>query len=410
MSDQALRRRLRRLDRKRGAKPLRSRAAPSAINELPPGEELETPFGQTLRIETKYPLDYMHGNGMLSGLLEFKATLAAEVARDPGLGEIPMDRLAFLDTETTGLTGGTGTIAFLVGIGAFVGDAFRLRQYFLRDPSEEAGLLHALQADLELAAGFVSFNGRSFDLPLLELRYMMGLRRRWMLNSIPHLDLLHSARRLWRRSLPDCSLGTIERWQLGVKRTEEDVPGEAIPGMYIDYLRTGDTSEMARVVYHNTVDVLSLVRLAEEVLKRHLPEDPKVLLGAEALAIARWHHGAGRLKLAEEAYLAALASQEEEIRLEALRHYSIHLKRYDRRGEAVEHWREWHHLALDDPRPCVELAKYYEWHVHDLEEARRWAKEALACLTHWPADWRRDQTWGDIEHRLARLARKTGGE
>jgi uncharacterized protein YprB with RNaseH-like and TPR domain len=409
MSDQALRRRLQRLDRKRGAKPLRSRA-PLAQNLLPPGEEVETPFGHTLRIETKYPLDYMHGNGMLSGLLEFDAALAAEVARDPNLGAIPMDRLAFLDTETTGLTGGAGTIAFLVGIGVFVGETFRLRQYFLRDPSEEAGLLHALQADLEMAAGFVSFNGRAFDLPLLEMRYMLGLRKRWMLNSLPQLDLLHSARRLWRRSLPNCSLGTIERWQLGVERTEEDVPGEVIPGLYIDYLRTGDTSEMARVVYHNTVDVLSLVRLAEEVLRRHLPEDPKALSGAEALAIARWHHGAGRLKLAEGAYQATLASQEQTIRLEALRHYSTYLKRQDRRGEAVEHWREWHHLAPDDPRPCIELAKYYEWHVHDLEAARHWAEKALVCLTHWPADWRRDQTWVEIEHRLARLARKSAEE
>ena len=409
MNDKALRRRLQRLGQRHrdSRSPTRIDTAPSN-RELPPGEEIETPFGPTYLIQTTYPGDYLHGTSVLSDFFNFNSTLASEVARQPDLGEASLEQLIFIDTETTGLVGGAGTIAFMVGVGAFVENTFQLRQYFLRDPGEERGMLHALQGDIEVAAGFVSYNGRVFDLPILEMRYMLGLRRRWPLSTWPQLDLLHPARRLWRRSLPDCTLGTIERHQLGVQRTEEDVPGALIPGLYLDYLRTGDASEMGRVVYHNAIDVLTLVSLAIQVLDRHQREDTSQLSGSEALAIGRWHHDVGRLEPAEMAYRKAASSSELEVRLDALRYLTSHLKRQGRREEAVEGWQMLHSLAPDDPKPCVELAKYYEWHVPNLVEARRWAQEALVCLTHWTDDWRRDQVWASIEHRLARLARKLG--
>jgi len=409
MNDEALRRRLQRVGRRRRGSPPPTRidAAPPR-RELPPGEEIETPFGPTYLIQNKYPLDYLHGASRLSDLLKFDSALVAEVAREPRLREISLERLVFIDTETTGLVGGAGTIAFMVGVGAFVENAFLLRQYFLRDPGEERGMLHAIQGDIEAAAGFVSYNGRAFDLPLLEMRYMLGLRRHWPLSTWPQLDLLHPARRLWRRSLPDCTLGTIERQQLGIQRTEEDVPGALIPGLYLDYLRTGDASEMGGVAYHNAVDILTLVGLAIQVLDRHQREDPSQLSGSEALAVGRWHHDAGRSGLAEIAYRRAVSSSELEVRLDALRYLTAQLKRQGRREEAVEGWQMLHTLASDDPRPCVELAMYYEWHAPNLVEARRWAQEAMVCLTHWTDNWRRDQAWASVEHRLARLARKMG--
>ncbi|HEY44339.1 MAG TPA: hypothetical protein G4O11_10190, partial [Anaerolineae bacterium] len=237
MSDEALRRRLQRLDRKhRGSKSKVDRESMLPRSGLPPGDEIDTPYGPTYLIQTRYPMDYMHGKNRLYDILQYDPAIAAEVARQPILGEISIERLVFIDTETTGLVGGAGTIAFMIGVGTFVEDAFLLRQYFLRDPNEERGMLFALQENLESAEGFVSFNGRAFDLPLLEMRYMLGLRRHWSLNTWPQLDLLHPARRLWRLRLPDCTLGTLEKMQLDVKRTEEDVPGAMIPGMYLDYL------------------------------------------------------------------------------------------------------------------------------------------------------------------------------
>jgi tetratricopeptide (TPR) repeat protein len=236
------------------------------------------------------------------------------------------------------------------------------------------------------------------------------LRHRWSLSTWPQFDLLHPARRLWRLSLPDCTLGTIEKIQLDVHRTEEDVPGALIPGLYLDYLRSGDGSQMARIVYHNAVDILTLVGLATQILNRYQYADPSSLSGAEALAIARWHQEIGRSEAAEDAFLRAIESSKRDVRIDALHRYTAHLKRQDRREEAVERWQTLHSLVPDDPRPCVELAKYYEWHAIDLAQAQHWAQEALICLSHWKADWRRDQIWEEIEHRLARLARKAGGD
>jgi len=409
MSDDALRRRLKRLGRK-SCKRAELQAARPRPADLPPGDELDTPHGKAFRIQELYPRDYEHAGCELSRIFDFESGLAAQVVRQPDLAGVSFDDMLFLDTETTGLAGGAGTIAFLVGVGRFAGDHFRLRQYFLREPGEEAGLLDALQEDLENAAAIVSFNGRVFDVPLLEMRYMLGLRKHWPLSSLPQIDLLHPARRLWRRSLPDCSLGTIERTLLGVERSEEDVPGAQIPGMYLDYLRTGDAREMTRVLYHNAIDILSLVGLAVHVLERHEDRDPGDLSGAEALALARWHLDNGRDVQARKAFTSALENAGEEVRLDALRHYSSYLKRADQRNEAIGYWETWHSLAPDDPRPCIELAKYHEWYAEDITAAQHWAQEALQCLTYWMDDWRRDKMWSEIEHRLRRLASKIPAE
>ncbi len=136
-------------------------------------------------MQHSYPSDHQHGPGRLSDLLVYDALLASDVARQPALAQARMDGLLFLDTETTGLAGGAGTLAFLVGVGTFTAEGFRLRQYFLRDPAEEAAMLHALLEDLEAATGLVTFNGQAFDLPLLESRYIVGLRQRRNLMAAP---------------------------------------------------------------------------------------------------------------------------------------------------------------------------------------------------------------------------------
>lgn len=413
-----LRRRLRRLGRQRagGSADVEKPAAGKTDRtvDLPDGDVVETARGDAYRVERTFDLDYEHGPQPLSALFRFQdeSDLAAEVARAPDLTDTRLSELAFLDTETTGLVGGAGTLVFLVGVGRFIENRFVLRQYFLRDPGEEAAMLEALREDLRAASGFVTFNGRSFDLPLLEMRYVMGLRDRWKLTSWPHLDLLHPARRLWRRELPNCRLSTLERRVLGVRRTEDDVPGAEIPGLYLDYLRTGETGPLRRVVYHNEVDVLSLVGLTTQVLGRHRPSDPGSLSGAEALAVARWHDMAGRTSPAEAAYQVALErdASGDDVRIEALQRFATQLKRQERFEEAIRAWQEWHQLAEDDPRPCIELAKHYEWKARDLEQALDWAKRALVCLSHWQAGWRREERWDEVEHRVARLKRKLADE
>ncbi len=405
MSEDALRRRLSRLgSRKRKKTPQAQRSPRRAA--LPPGNDVETPLGRAYRIEQRFTQDHLHGSFRLDAARSFNAEVIAEVTGQPNVAEIDLDKLVYLDTETTGLAGGAGTIVFLVGVGVFQGDVFRLRQYFLRNPGEEAGMLSALQEDLEAAAGFVSFNGRVFDLPLLEMRYMLSMRRRWRLTAYPQVDLMYPARRLWRRSLPDCTLNTIERMQLGVQRTDEDVRGDLIPGIYHQYLRTGETSDITRVIYHNTVDVLSLVSLSGALMSRFQAGDLSILSGGEALALGRWHTAQGRLEDAEAAFIAALKNTEPALKAEAVRRYTEYLKRQDRRKDAVEGWEMWHALTPDDPKPCIELAMYYEWHANNASKAHVWSEKARQCLSTWPHDWRRDEAQTKIEHRLERLARK----
>jgi uncharacterized protein YprB with RNaseH-like and TPR domain len=376
----------------------------------PLGEEIAAPSGRAYRFESRYPLDHSHGPVRLSDLLTFQPALAADVSGRPELASVPLGGLTFLDTETTGLAGGAGTLVFLVGVGRFDGETFRLRQYFLRNPSEEAAMLEALEDDLQASGGFVTFNGQAFDLPLLEMRYVLGLRRRVGLMSMPHLDLLHPARRLWRRLLPDCSLSTLELRMLGITRTEEDVPGEMIPEIYLDYLRSGDSRGISRVVYHNAVDVLTMVGLAAQVLRRYVQEDLGDLTGAEALAIGRWHQRAGRLDPAETAFQMALTTTNEDtLQAETLRRYTAQLRRQGRWPEAVNGWEAWHALEAGNPEPCLELSKYFEWRARDFEQARLWAEAALVSLTHWEPGWRRDELWASVENRLRRISRKLSG-
>ena len=408
MSDPAdLRRRLSRLGRRATLPPPPPGKGPSASGPLP-GEEVLTPSGAAFRLQRSYPADHQHGLGRLADVLAFDTLLAADVARQPALADTRIERLLFLDTETTGLAGGAGTLAFLVGVGSFTPEGFRLRQYFLRDPAEEASMLLALEEDLEAAMGLVTFNGQVFDLPLLEARYIVGLRRRRNLVGSPHLDLLHPSRRLWSRALPDCTLGTIERQVLGLQRSEADLPGALIPELYREYLRSRDPGGMQRVIYHNAMDVLSLVGVAAQVLGRHRQEDPQRLSASEALAVGRWHQQAGRVHPAEGALRSAVEASQGVLHLEALRRLAEYLKREGRAVQALAAWAEWHDRAPGDPRPCIELAKYYEWEARDADLAVYWTQEALATLAHWPDDWRRQEEEARLVLRRARLEGKRG--
>ncbi len=405
-----LHQRLRRLGGRRQTAPAAAPPPRPAGTSSQPGAPITTPAGTAYLIEETYTPDYIHGASPLIDSLPFEADLVADIARDASLRSVKREDLLFVDTETTGLAGGAGTLVFLVGIGQFLEGRFRLRQFFLRDPGQEIAMLTALMDNLEQGQAFVSFNGRNFDIPLLDMRFQMGMRALTELRAWPHLDLLYPARRLWRNAFSDCRLGTLERDVLGVERTEQDVPGALIPGMYVDYLRTGDAADMQRVVYHNALDILSLVTLTGEILKRHQPEGIAALSGPEALGVARWQQARGHAEPAEEAFRTALKSKKRGTRLEALRHYSAYLKRQDRREEAAAHWMKWHDLAPEDPTPCIELAMYFEWHAGDLEQAQAWAQEALLCLSHWPASWQRERAWGEIEHRVRRLERKQSAQ
>jgi uncharacterized protein YprB with RNaseH-like and TPR domain len=379
-----------------------------AIEDLVPGRFHTTFHGQCFVVEETYPLDHPHGDLPLSSFLSLSPKTIAQVARDDALAGVDLQRICFLDTETTGLSGGAGTMAFVVGLGFFTTEGFQLRQFFLRDPGDEPAMVEGLADLFSEFEALASFNGRAFDVPILENRFILA-RIPPPTAGMPHLDLLHPSRRLWRYHLPSRALGTIEREVLGVLREQDDVPGGVIPYLYRDYLRTGDAREMMRVLYHNAVDILSLATLAARLCRVFAdPWADDTLSGAEFYGLGRWYAAEDRPTETERAYRVALTKADlaPALRAKVLRDLGYLLKRADRRAEALGYWQQLALETTDDVLAHVELAKYLEWHVEDLSLAAGWTRAALAQVERWPAGMQRDDTLAELRHRLARLERK----
>jgi len=406
-----LRQRLRRLGVQRGAKGMpppapkaRGRdSVPAPIESVVNGREEQTKHGFYFLIENDYDLDHKHGIRSLGDWLQCDLATTARLSQKD---IADLSKFAFFDIETTGLAGGAGTLAFLIGVGVIEEDRYILRQYFLRDPSEEAAMLFALESELKDRIGVVTYNGRSFDVPIVESRFVMS-RRRFNLRVMPNLDLLPFARRLWRGQYENCSLGTLEKTVLGSERGDDDVPGMLIPQMYVDYLRTGDANDMKRVIYHNAQDILSMTAMASHIVDIFAdPFTPK-RSGDECLRLALWHDDNARVDEAEAAYKAALERRlTDGGALVLYQRYGAFLKKENRRAEAASLWESWADLDSADPEPCIELSKFYEWEKKEIGEAREWASRAMMCLTHWRKDWRREVVWGEVKHRLERLKMK----
>ena len=373
---------------------------------IPGGQVIETDFGGCFVVDHIYPLNHKHGTNQLEELTKLPVEAAAQFCQDERLAGLAYRDFLFLDTETTGLSG-AGTLAFMVGVAFFEEEAFIVRQYFLRDHGDEAPMLTLLAELLADRPAVITFNGRSFDLPLLDTRYMMNrlddlagdLRER------PHIDLLPPARRLWRSRLVSCSLSSLEESLLGIHRSHEDVPGWLIPGLYMDYLRSGDARELVRVFYHNRIDMLSMVTLAHRIIRQFsLPQEGDEPL--DLLSLARWQVALGMASKAELTLQGLLADN---IALDAyqqaLGQLAWLLKRHDRRLEAVPLWQQLAVTSFDDVSAHVELAKYYEWHDIQLGVALHWTTQALslaAALDQTTVD----ELTAELTHRRARLERK----
>ena len=236
----ALRRRIARVDRKYATRPRRHvlRSVPTAqfIQELMSGEVVTTALGEHFETEKVWERHRRHGSVDISDLAELAGRPARTAFRPVPFGSAHPTKWAFLDTETTGLAGGTGTYAFLIGVGSIDSTGFRLRQFFMRDYGEEASQLHRLAEYLEQFDVLITYNGKAYDQPLLETRFRMA-RARHPFDRMEHLDLLFGARRLWKLRLESCRLVDLENRILGVER-QGDLPGEMIPYVYFDYLRT----------------------------------------------------------------------------------------------------------------------------------------------------------------------------
>ena len=388
-----------------GAAPVSS--ARASLPRLAPQDDAAEILGGEWRndfliVDRKYSAGYRHGH------------VAVADAAPPGEGWSRLkllgggaSRCLFLDLETTGLAGGAGTYAFLVGLGWFDGCTFRVRQFFLASYGAERMLLQAVRevaADMDTV---VTYNGKSFDLPVLETRYVMN-RMATPFSDVPHVDMLHPARRLWRSEDEDgsCRLTMLEQTLCGHRR-EGDVPGFEIPARYFHYVRTGDARQLEAVLEHNRLDLLSLALLMSRAVQL-LEEGPKSSrMAREALGLGQLYERAGLLHDARAAFTraASLPSSDITTRAETLRALAIACRRARDYEEAASAWQ-----AILDLRGCSApivreateaLAIHHEHRLRDPQSARTFALRSLR-LPVTPA--RRES----LEHRLARLNRKLG--
>jgi uncharacterized protein len=284
------------IDRKYAGLPKPSPAPPTSgfVEELLSGEVVETPFGKHFETEKLYPRHQRYGSYEISDLIELPHDLL-DALSDGAIPRAHPTTWAFLDTETTGLAGGSGTCAFLIGVGSIDGEGFRVRQFFMRDYCEEPSMLHSLTAYLARFDVLITYNGKSFDQPLLETRYTM-CRARHPFASMEHLDLLHGARRLFKLRLENCRLVNLEYRILGLER-EADVPGELIPYYYFEYLRSRHAFRLIPIFHHNVLDIVSLACLTGLIPAAFRdPEKMKAHYGADLLGLARWLQVSGRLE------------------------------------------------------------------------------------------------------------------
>ncbi len=372
------------------------------IESLVKGEIVSTPHGETFLAKTAYPPHFRFGEISLQEVLNISTQPAHLLSKDMRLKEMDLRKTLFLDTETTGLSGGTGTFAFLIGLGFFEGDGFLIQQLFMRDYVEEKASLSILNHLLESFQYLVTFNGRHFDIPLLETRFILS-RMISRIREIPNFDLLFPSRKIWKGSYENCRLVTLESRLLGMER-EDDVPSEFIPSLYFDYLRTGDAGRISRVFYHNQMDILAMAALAGRIhLVYHDPGAARPRKGVEHFALGKlfWDHKDP--EKAVSCFEIALSRCDDDLGWEVMKWLSMAFKKTGKGEKALSLWEEMVSFrSHKDPFPFVELAKYYEHRKKDLDRAIAYVDRALEMTGHHPKETEL------LHQRKRRLEQKKG--
>lgn len=369
--------------------------------------------GRSFVVRRRYAPESSYGRstvGQLASVLQAVTPAASLLGGRDASGPF-----VFFDLETTGLSGGAGTCAFIVGCGWCEPDgAFVTEQHLLVDYTTERAMLQRVAQDLARSGALVTFNGKSFDAPVIETRYLFH-RLSSPCADRPHVDLLHPSRRFWSgTSEGGCSLVALEREVLGVRRVG-DVPGFEIPARYFQFIRSGDARPLVDVLDHNRLDLLSLAGLTAYLFRLVDAGPVAARHGQEALALARVYERAGLDDRAEQAYDHAVRQDAREassrlsrqrldqIQVDALRALAIGARRQRRYEVAAGRWRQ----LLELPRCPREVAReamealaiYHEHRVRDLATAKLFALKSL--------EEGADAAWGDaVRHRLARIERK----
>jgi uncharacterized protein YprB with RNaseH-like and TPR domain len=382
------------------------------------GVVFQNRYGKFVLAEKRFDLDYRHGKVRLASCLEHQDNVLAQLcfsknsACETSICSPPFDlkKTAFIDCETTGLAGGVGTHAFLVGIGYFHGQEFLIRQYFMRDFDEEPAVLLAVSEKLNNFQSLASYNGKCYDLPLLENRSIVN-RIDFDSTAWSHLDLLFPSRRLWKRRIQDCSLANVEQKILNVER-EIDIPSYLIPQIYFDYLRSGIIDPLIPVFHHNLYDILSLVGLS--VLISQAIQD-FVIAGMEdpidLYSLGRFHYTLGNYPESIACFESALSkdvpTEWQQVTYMSLAYVYKRIGKFER---AAQIWR--HLLKEEFPFNFYvyeELAKYYEHKEKDYPQALLIVDRVLESLnmnTCFSSNFNYGKVLESLKYRRARLERK----
>lgn len=312
----------------------------------------------------------------------------------------------FLDTETTGLSGGVGTIAFQIGIGYFTSEGFAVEQFLMHDYPEEPQMLKKLNGLMKRFSVLCTFNGRTFDVPLLKSRFLM--------NRIPdghfpqtHADVLYPARRLWKLRLKSCTLGHLEEQLLNVSR-EDDLPGALVPQTYFQYLKDGRFEPLQKILEHNKQDIVSLAQLF--CFLCHQASRPESIEKAEDLfSLARAFEKNGEKEKAMHCYRLSTRTQ-------MCTDAYCAMARMEKRNGHHDAALSLYHSMLshgDDPvSACIGLAKLYEHQQKDLQNAMNYTRKALLILSE-PSLFQDEavrERRNELQHRYARLRKKLSNQ
>jgi uncharacterized protein len=372
------------------------------IEEWSEGEVVTNDFGEHFQMERLYAGHKRHGSADIGALAELPESLLDALGNDE-IANAPPERWAFLDTETTGLLGNSGTYAFLIGVGRITAEGFRVRQFFMREYMEERSVLAALDSHLSQFDVLITYNGKTYDQPLLETRYRMT-RHKAPFARLGHLDLLHGARRLWKLRLENCRLVQLEQQILGVER-EGDLPGELIPYVYFEYLRSREAQRLVPIFHHNAMDILTLACLTAivPVAFRHTDVESLsrvgVRRGEDLAGIARWLAATDEHDAAIEMFQRAVdAGLPDKLLFRAIWDIAMLEKKLARTQAALRGFTE---LAgcRNDYRVAAleELAKYYEHEERNYGIALEFTRQALGYETSASLQRRRER----LERRVA---------
>jgi uncharacterized protein YprB with RNaseH-like and TPR domain len=380
---------------------------PDLYKKPPIGKIRKTDLGPVWMVETVYDEGYLHGRAELSKNIPDSAIDFFGIAeyRDP----VNLTRAAVIDTETTGLAGGTGTYPFIIGIGFWRKNGFVVRQYILRDFSEEPAQLFAFTQDLNKTSSLLTYNGKSFDIPLLRTRFRINRMKVPFVNS-PHIDLLHPCRRIYKNHFETFNLTFLETMILGFERTD-DVPSHLIPRIYFDFLQNRDDDLLIPILYHNRDDIVSLYLLAQETARRidlalcgASNDDNMFLSLAKIRFISRDYDAAEKM-------LGFIKSDfaEKQVNDDAMMIKSITAKRVRDWDKAQSVWRQMIDCGRFGVFPHIELAKHLEHRVKEFDSALELTNSAMRLL-----EFERELISGseyrnslnELKHRQRRLLKK----